>query len=317
MIRFFISNLALIVLYSNLSGQDSVPTLSDRLKDIKARSSAHESQVALLLSQPSIQPTNFNITRQLPQVSSQPVRSPSANVPNKSEVPSEFIEAREKQVQAVVEEPAESENVKLVEINESNETVQADEELDNAYAKLYEPDVPSRLQGYYFGPLLGLVFPQDGAIRTSGNPFTKEDYESDSGYLLGLQIGKDFGSVRVEAEYSYHNFDATTLPIAMAPSTSLSASIHNFFSRLILEKELGERFDLRLGLGMGMGIVGIEGTSDYSGTGFAYDFLFGTSYRLAENWSIQADYRYYITAAHDHYDHVKSHLWIVSASLDL
>ena len=89
-----------------------------------------------------------------------------------------------------------------------------------------------------------------------------------------------------------------------------------------MEKEIGDRFDLRFGLGMGMGIVGMEGSSvtstdDYSGTGFAYDFLLGTSYRLSDNWSLQADYRYYLTAAHDNYDHVKSHLWLLSASLDL
>ena len=50
--------------------------------------------------------------------------------------------------------------------------------------------------------------------------------------------------------------------------------------------------------------------------GFVYDF-FRTSYRLSDNWSLQADYRYYLTAAHDNYDHVKSHLWLLSASLDL
>ena len=60
-----------------------------------------------------------------------------------------------------------------------------------------------------------------------------------------------------------------------------------------------------------------KSNDDYSGTGFAYDFLLGTSYRLSDNWSLQADYRYYLTAAHDNYDHVKSHLWLLSASLDL
>ena len=84
-----------------------------------------------------------------------------------------------------------------------------------------------------------------------------------------------------------------------------------------MEKELGDRFDLRTGLGMGIGIVGLEDSSEYSGTGFAYDFLFGGAYRLAENWSIQVDYHYYLTAAHDQYDHVKSHLWTFSANLDI
>ena len=38
---------------------------------------------------------------------------------------------------------------------------------------------------------------------------------------------------------------------------------------------------------MGMGIVGMESNDDYSGTGFAYDFLLGTSYRLSDNWSLK------------------------------
>ena len=146
---------------------------------------------------------------------------------------------------------------------------------------------------------------------TSPATYTKEIYDSDSGYFIGLQAGKDFGRVRVEAEYSYHSFDAATA------SSSLSSSIHNFFSRLILEKEIGDRFDIRAGLGMGIGIVTLEDTADYSGTGFAYDFLLGGAYRLAENWSLQFDYHYYLTAAHDHYDHIKSHLWTISASLDI
>ena len=62
----------------------------------------------------------------------------------------------------MIVEPVESDSVKLVEVTESNSTsTKPNDELDDAYAKLYEPDVPSRLQGYYFGPVLGLVFPQD------------------------------------------------------------------------------------------------------------------------------------------------------------
>lgn len=311
--------LCFINLSHNLFGQDAGLSLSERLKEIRARSSAHESQVALLLAQPAIKSTNFDLPPPVSPPAPSPIVPPPAPVPTTPPVvapnslPPASLPSSTK-----FEEPVESENIKLVEVTESNNTAQANEDLDNAYAKLYEPDVPSRLVGYYFGPLLGLVFPQDGAIRTGSSPMTKEDYESESGYLLGLQVGKDFGGVRVEAEYSYHNFDATTtstiLPII---STSLSASIHNFFSRLILEKELGERFDLRAGIGMGMGIVGLEGSADYSGTGFAYDFLFGVGYRLAENWSIQADYRYFLTAANDEYDHIKSHIWLLSASLDL
>lgn len=293
-------------------GQNSNSNLAERIAELKARSNLHEGKIAKLLAEPQINRTDFSIPSNENRVrlpSQQPPPSlPSPAVPTRPFIPvPEYSEMKEV-------EPSSGSIEEVETTNDQNKSSQERKDLDDAYAKLYEPDIPSRLLGYYFGPILGLAFPQDGAVRVPNPPgvnYSRLPYESDSGYLIGLQVGKDFGSVRVEAEYSYHSFEASTL------TSSLSASIHNFFSRLILEKELGDRFDLRVGLGMGMGIVGLESLSDYSGTGFAYDFLLGGSYRLAENWSLQADYRYFLTAAHDRYDHIKSHLWVLSASLDL
>jgi hypothetical protein len=289
-----------------LSGQNQGQSIAERLAELKARSNVHENQVSQLLAERPLGRTDFTI----PNNEAVPVLPPP---PPPSIVPAVPEARRVEQQDEVIPVPIEP--ATLAEANDQNNSTESKEDLDEAYAKLYEPDIPSRLEGYYFGPILGLVFPQDGAIRTltSTSPATyaKEMYDSDSGYFIGLQAGKDFGRVRVEAEYSYHSFDAATA------SSSLSASIHNFFSRLILEKEIGDRFDIRAGLGMGIGIVTLEDTADYSGTGFAYDFLLGGAYRLAENWSLQVDYHYYLTAAHDHYDHIKSHLWTISASLDI
>jgi len=289
-----------------LSGQNQGQSIAERLAELKARSNVHENQVSQLLAERPLGRTDFTI----PNNEAVPVLPPP---PPPSIVPAVPEARRVEQQDEVIPVPIEP--ATLAEANDQNNSTESKEDLDEAYAKLYEPDIPSRLEGYYFGPILGLVFPQDGAIRTltSTSPATyaKEMYDSDSGYFIGLQAGKDFGRVRVEAEYSYHSFDAATA------SSSLSASIHNFFSRLILEKEIGDRFDIRVGLGMGIGIVTLEDSADYSGTGFAYDFLLGGAYRLAENWSLQVDYHYYLTAAHDHYDHIKSHLWTVSASLDI
>ena len=290
-----------------LSGQNQGQSIAERLAELKARSNVHENQVSQLLAERPLGRTDFTI----PNNEAVPVLPPP---PPPSIVPAVPEARRVEQQDEVIPVPIEP--ATLAEANDQNNSTESKEDLDEAYAKLYEPDIPSRLEGYYFGPILGLVFPQDGAIRTlipSTSPATyaKEMYDSDSGYFIGLQAGKDFGRVRVEAEYSYHSFDAATA------SSSLSASIHNFFSRLILEKEIGDRFDIRAGLGMGIGIVTLEDSADYSGTGFAYDFLLGGAYRLAENWSLQVDYHYYLTAAHDHYDHIKSHLWTISASLDI
>ena len=304
-LHFKIFSVLLLPLFF-LSGQNQGQSIAERLAELKARSNVHENQVSQLLAERPLGRTDFTI----PNNEAVPVLPPP---PPPSIVPVVPEARRVEQQDEIIPDPLES--ATPTEANDQNNSTESKEDLDEAYAKLYEPEIPSRLEGYYFGPILGLVFPQDGAIRTS-DPFipgtyTKEIYGSDSGYFIGLQAGKDFGRVRVEAEYSYHSFDAATA------SSSLSASIHNFFSRLILEKEIGDRFDIRAGLGMGIGIVTLEDTADYSGTGFAYDFLLGGAYRLAENWSLQVDYHYYLTAAHDHYDHIKSHLWTVSASLDI
>ena len=305
-LHFKIFSVLLLPLFF-LSGQNQGQSIAERLAELKARSNVHENQVSQLLAERPLGRTDFTIPNN-EAVQVLPPPPPPSIVPVVPEA------RRVEQQDEIIPDPLES--ATPTEANDQNNSTESKEDLDEAYAKLYEPEIPSRLEGYYFGPILGLVFPQDGAIRTLNTlttpaTYTKEMYDSDSGYFIGLQAGKDFGRVRVEAEYSYHSFDAATA------SSSLSASIHNFFSRLILEKEIGDRFDIRAGLGMGIGIVTLEDTADYSGTGFAYDFLLGGAYRLAENWSLQVDYHYYLTAAHDHYDHIKSHLWTISASLDI
>jgi opacity protein-like surface antigen len=341
-LHFKIFSILILTLFF-LTGQIQGQSIAERLAELKARSNVHENQVSQLLAERPLGRTDFTIPNSQavqvlpppPPPSIVPAVPEARRVEQQNEVipvpiePATLAEANEQNnstestedLDEAYAKPYEPEIPSRLEgyyfgpIDQNNST-ESKEDLDEAYAKLYEPEIPSRLEGYYFGPILGLVFPQDGAIRTLNTlttpaTYTKEMYDSDSGYFIGLQAGKDFGRVRVEAEYSYHSFDAATA------SSSLSASIHNFFSRLILEKEIGDRFDIRAGLGMGIGIVTLEETADYSGTGFAYDFLLGGAYRLAENWSLQVDYHYYLTAAHDHYDHIKSHLWTISASLDI
>ena len=66
-----------------------------------------------------------------------------------------------------------------------------------------------------------------------------------------------------------------------------------------MEKEVGDRLDLRAGLGMGLTLIEKKFLSEsFDGSGFSYDLLLGFSIRVMENWSILVDYRYFITAAH-------------------
>jgi len=326
MIRSLPKFLVVVCLFSTswVCGQPALTELEsrrDRLADLLARVSIHEAQVTRLLSKKPVPRTNFDLPPPVPKVSvpSMPVPVP-APVPEAPYVPVPEFNNDPVVGEAVSEVPAPPSLDDLVADpnqvdasgSDGNSSAGGGEDLDDAYAKLYDSEVPSRHKGYYFGPLLGFIFPDDIATRTpnASNPsgFDRTSYESGSGVLIGLQGGRDFGSIRLEGEYAYNSFDA---------SDGMQASIHNFFSRIILEKELGDRFDLRAGLGMGLGFVNLERGEEFSGLGFAYDFLLGVAYRVGENWGLQFDYRYFLTAANDEYDRINSHVWLFSASIDL
>jgi hypothetical protein len=300
-LRFIVLSLLCILPLITLWAQPNDLSVEGRLANLKALSRSHEKEVAQLLSQPAIPKTDFSLPES--SVTAPPVEQIASPRPPYIPVPEPISPSpgiiREVQVPSLTSK------------SDTKETAVADgsKDIEQAYKELYTPKVPNRMEGYYFGPILGLVFPKDGAVRKGT---VKNDYNSDSGFLLGVQVGKDFGDVRAEVEYSLINFEAST-----SNHGSLSASIHNFFSHLIFEKELGERFDLRAGLGMGIGIIGLEDSADYNGAGFAYDFALGAGYRLADNLSLQIDYRYYLAAANDDYDHMKGHIWLLSAGLDL
>ena len=165
----------------------------------------------------------------------------------------------------------------------------------------------TRSVGYYFGPLFGFIFPQNGAVFNSSSP--KTEYKAETGTILGLQFGRDFGKVRWDAEYNYMGFDG---------ETDFEVSANNFISHLNFDFEIGDRADLRTGLGLGVGFMNFDGNSDnYDGVGFIYDFVLGAGYRITPLWTLNLDYRYYSSAANDSYDQLKSHMLILNANFDL
>ena len=292
--------------------QESGLSFADRLSNWKERANAHENEVALLLSQPPLPRSNFD----LPE--SPKTLTPAGSFPPEAQVDLPFIPVPD----YIEEEPSDSDETDIIseplvstnEDSESNQSLVSQQGVDDAYAELYDTNKPMKHEGFYLGLISGILFPSDVVLREpsgiNSSP-NNSSYDADTGYILGLQVGHDFGFVKVEADYSYYNFDANRA------SRTLEASIHNIFSRLILERELNDKIDLRMGLGMGMGIVDLEGSTDYQGTGFAYDFLLGAGYRLSHDLSLQIDYRYYLTSASEDFDHVKSHMLLLSAHMDL
>ena len=186
----------------------------------------------------------------------------------------------------------------------------SNEEERPTYEELYASKHPQRRVGYYFGPFFGPVLANDSAVKPSG---VTAHYDSKGGIVGGFRLGNDFGSARIEAEYAFltHAIESSSLG-------SGDANIHNLKSRLILEKSVGNRADIRGGIGLGVAFINkdLDG-KEYDGVGFSYDFLLGWSYRVMNNWSINLDYRHYLTAAHKNYDRLQGHIIELSAGFDL
>lgn len=178
-----------------------------------------------------------------------------------------------------------------IEVNFENQDTNA---IEEQYENLYKASFPERRLGYYFGPFFGFAFPDD-----------LSEYQAKNGTLFGLRLGRDFGWIRTEGEYSFlsHEIEQTG-----------DSKLHNFFSRFILENELGDQADLRFGLGLGLSSVSIPDADQF---GFAYDFLIGWSYRVSNNWSICLDYRYYLTAASKDISRSKGHILEIGTNFDL
>ena len=70
--------------------------------------------------------------------------------------------------------------------SDGNTSADGEEDLDDAYAKLYESDAAFPSQGLLLsGPLFGLIYPADIATRTpnslSPEGFDRTSYDSGSG----------------------------------------------------------------------------------------------------------------------------------------
>ena len=300
-------------------------SLTDKIVELRLKSNAHGKYVNELLAKgitftsfdainkPSLINTETSVGTQdsfippethLPiiDIPEQILGNPSGNLSEESVSPFPIEE--------VVEEEQGLDKEVLVNPGfDTGENKEVNSEKPPTYNELYSSKVPLRRLGYYFGPFLSAVFPDDSSIKSP----SRIPYHSKGGVATGLRVGNDFGNTRIEGEYAYltHKIDGLS-------GASGKVNLHNFQSRLILEKSLGTRADLRVGIGLGIAFVNKElGGHKYDGVGFSYDFLLGWSYRVMENWSISLDYKHYLTSAHENYDRLQGHMIELSAGFDL
>ncbi len=310
MIHSIYALLALILFSFALQHARAVDSdeFTSRFADFKMRSVSHEARIANLLSKPPFQKGKYAIPFSSPVEKENQAPPEPPLVPEIPYVPvPEYHDDSTGEKSEISLPSPESSTAADASVSKKDATESTPDDLDEAYAALYESEANYRRIGYYFGPLVGLSFPEDGAVRVSGS---HEPYDSDGGFQLGFNFGKDFGGIRVESEYSYLGHDA---------SGGLEIGAHNFLARLILEKEISDLVDFRAGMGMGFSFVEIQGnsTGEIDGVGFAYDFLLGFGYNLGENWGLNIDYRFFLTAANNGFDRLKSHALIFSAAIAL
>ena len=306
---------------------DSGPlSLSEKIAQIRLKSNAHGKYVNELLAEP-ITFQSFDSINEPSLINIDPVvmTKDSSALPEENlpliDMPEPISEVKPT-VNAVEENASPLPMAKVVEeelgidkevpVNPGfdpgrNRDVNPDE--PPTYDELYSPKVVQRRLGYYFGPFLSAVFADDSAVKNT----SRIPYHSKGGVATGLRVGNDFGSTRIEGEYAY-----LTHKISGLSGASGRTNLHNFQSSLILEKSLGKRADLRLGIGLGIAFVNkeLEGHK-YDGVGFSYDFLLGWSYRVMENWSLSLDYKHYLTSAHENYDRLQGHMIELSVGFDL
>ena len=292
--------------FGDVNQSSDLPSYSEKIATLKVKSTAHARYVSELLSE----------LEDLPQPLSQSTEFPdtSGDVSEKNDESDIFFPEQTSLTQGdneykniVNDTPSEGSWEQGEKEVSSNYISPANDEV--TYSSLYETKTQLRGTGSYLGPFFGLAFPSDSAVRTSTAHI---DYKSNSGYFLGFRAGNDFGSSRIEGEYSFLNYGIDNA------SSSGEVSVHNISGRFLMEKEVGDRLDLRAGLGMGLTLIEKKFLSEsFDGSGFSYDLLLGFSIRVMENWSILVDYRYFITAAHKNYDRLQSHLFELSANFDI
>jgi opacity protein-like surface antigen len=305
---------------SSIALHASDDDLFQKIAELRLKSNAHGRFVnELLVNEPKFDPIEAPIQTSIENnpFDTEPESAPSlptVELPRESETqefPSQPEQLPQPPQEFTKDEPIEEPVAPFTEVppKTASKEITIEDEVGPTYEELYAPKVPQRRLGYFFGPFIGPVFPDDSAVRTGSG---KEGYQSDTGVTAGLRIGNDFGFTRIEGEYGFltHNIHS--------PGKSGDVQLHNLQSRLILEKSLGSRADLRGGIGLGLSFIDKNlGGENYEGVGFSYDFLLGWSFRVMDNWSINMDYRHYLTAAHENYDRLQGHVVELSTSFDL
>lgn len=162
--------------------------------------------------------------------------------------------------------------------------------------------------GFYGDIFGGAAVFQDGEVNVITTASQAErEFEIDTGYSTGLRLGYDFGSFRVEGEYTYAAGDISSLE-ASPNSVSVSSEYtsHSLMLNGLIDYDLSP-FLISAGVGLGasnveygkMSVSGLTAVDDVDGSVFSYQGILRASYQVSERALIGFSYRYVVNEGLD------------------
>ena len=147
----------------------------------------------------------------------------------------------------------------------------------------------------------------DGNVDVSNNPSGSADFDIDTGSAFALRLGSDFGSLRIEGEFSYTQADISSLdtPTGGVDVDSQLTS-YGFMANALWDFDF-KPFTISAGAGLGLSNVeydrmsnsGFTAVADSSDTVFSSQLILGVGYQLNENATIGLNYRYLMISGVD------------------
>lgn len=156
---------------------------------------------------------------------------------------------------------------------------------------------------FYASVFGGLALIEDGTVTVSSAGSGDADFEIDYGYSAGLRLGYDFGSFRVEGEFSQMEADIDKLD---GVDVASEISSYGFMLNALLDFDF-DPIALSVGVGAGASKVeidemsnsGLTIVSESEDTVLSYQAMIRANYSVCENGVIGLSYRYLMTSDFD------------------
>lgn len=147
----------------------------------------------------------------------------------------------------------------------------------------------------------------DGNVDVANNPSGAADFDIDAGTAFALRAGHDFGSLRLEGEFSYTQADISALNTNTG-SVSVGSEFtgYGFMANALWDFDY-KPFVFSVGFGLGASSIKIDEMSnsgfiavaESEDTVFSGQLILGVNYQLNERTLVGMNYRYLMISDFD------------------